>query len=696
MVKVKAKVNSPQADKSKKVKVKRQNFLLFFYIFVVLTGSVSLASELYTPPLHLSDAVQTASTGQLVKSEIKAPKGTESVWDPAKYISLDEVKAGMKAYCLTEYGAAGIEKFGVEVVDVVRNIEPGRNAILVKGTDERFMHTGPVAGCSGSPVYIEGRLAGALSFAFDFSKDPLYGVTPIEEMLTVGKGPSLLSSQFSPRGEVGTRGIGFGFDFSKPIDFDEIDRQITTPAFARNNKVAGAAVLPCPLITSGLPVQVCEQLNSFVEPIGLMVVWGAGGGVKGTDLSGWNRQSGGEGEPAGTSLADLSSAEGKGVKLVPGACLAIPLVSGDITMTVFGTVTEVVGDKVYGFGHSFSLPGLGLGLGYGPVDLPMATGQVHTVVSSLRRSFKLASVGEIVGALTISEETAVFGQLGARAKLIPLTVRVERYNDAEKRVYNCRVANNRLLAPLLLRAATAGATLYLGDLPPDHTIEYKVAIKVEGAESITFENVSTDSGLAEMLMESIGPVALLMNNPYKEVSINSIDYDVRIVPKNIISHIWSVDLSDSEVKAGEEIEVGVVVESVLAGKKKYQFRLKIPKDLPPGKYELSVCGAQDYEQFLKKVVPYRFTAQSLPGLIEAINNSLRIDRARLSCVLALPPGGVTVEEAEMPDLPATKALVLQNAKRALKTQPYQHWLENSLETGTIVIDKKVLQITVEE
>jgi hypothetical protein len=227
-------------------------------------------------------------------------------------------------------------------------------------------------------------------------------------------------------------------------------------------------------------------------------------------------------------------------------------------------------------------------------------------------------------------------------------------------------------------------------------VEYKVTINVEGAEPVTFENVSTDTGLAEVLMESAGSVALLMNNPYKEVNINSIDYDVRIVPKSIISHIWSVDLSDSEVKAGEEIEVGVVVESVLAGKKKYQFRLKIPKDLSPGKYELSVCGAEDYEQFLRKVVPYRFIAQNLPGLIEALNNSLRINRARLYCVLALPPRGVTVEEAELPDLPATKALVLQNVKRTLRAQPYQHWLENTLETGTIVIDKKVLYVTVEE
>jgi hypothetical protein len=657
------------------VKVKRQNFLLFtFWVSVVLAGSLCIAGE---PPFLSSPASVSLDASRGSRTEdrggkSKAPKGTEGVWDPARYISIDEVKPGMEAYCLTEYGSAGIEKFGVEVVDVVRNIDPGRNAILVKGIDERFMQTGPVAGCSGSPVYIEGRLAGAIAFAWPFSKDPLYGVTPIEEMLRVGQGGPLLSCE-SKKG-----GIGFVFDFSKPIDFAEIDRQITAPRFSTNNPANrpagwGAAILPCPLIISGVPAEVCKQLSASVEPLGLMVVTGVGSGVK--------SESGGEKQ-------SVDPAPDRDLKLVPGACLAVPLISGDITMGVYGTVTEVRGDKVYGFGHSF--------LGYGPVDLPIATGRVHTVVSSMFRSFKVASVVETVGALTADEGAAVFGQIGAKARTFPLTIKVERYNDSEKRLYNCRVANNRMFTPSLVRTAAAGAALYLGDLPPDHMIKYKVAIGVEGAESVTFENVSTAMELTEMLTESAGSVALLMNNPYKEVDIKSIDYDVRIVPKNIISHIWSADLSDSEVKAGEEIEVGVVVESVLAGKKKYQFRLKIPKDLSPGKYELSVCGAQDYEQFLRKVVPYRFIAQSLPGLIEAINNSLRIDRARLYCVLALPPGGITVEAAELPDLPATKALVLQNVKRVMRTQPYQHWLENSLETGTIVIDKKVLYITVEE
>jgi len=614
---------------------KDRRLLLFIFYFLVIFSAAVLQSE-----------TKAAQAGIL-----------EGIWDPAKYISLDEIKPGMEAYCLTEYGVDGIEKFGLEVVDVVRDVDPGLDLIYVKGTDERFIHTGPVAGCSGSPVYIDGRLAGALAYASFYSKDPLYGATPIEEMLKVGRGTRV------GRSKQGAGQAGSIFDFSRPIDFAEIDRQFRNSLLKRSRNLSGVNPLPCPLITSGLPRGVCEQLDELVKPLGLMVVAGGGGGSD--------------------NVKDSEK-----VELVPGACLMVPLVSGDITMSTYGTVTEVVGDKVYGFGHSY--------LGYGPVDLPMATGKVHTVVSSIYRSSKLASMVETVGALTTDESMAVFGRIGAKAKTIPLTIRIDRYNDTEKRVYNCQVANNRLVTPMLLQSAVSGAAFQLGNFPPDHMIEYKVTIGLEDAESINFENISTDRGLIELIMESVGSVAMLMNNPYEEVGIKSIDYDIRIVPRSIVSHIWSLDLSDSKVKAGENIEIGVVVESVLAGKKKYQCTLEVPEDLAPGRYDLTVCGSLDYERFLLKAVPYKFIVQSVPGLIEALNYSLGVGRDKLYFLLSLPPGGVALEQAELPDLPGTKALVLQNAKRALKIQPYRHWIERSLETGTVVIDKKVMKITVEK
>ena len=617
----------------------KRNFLLIVvHIWALLAG----------PPCFAGESALSSMNGPAV------PTGLQGIWDPAKYISLDEIRPGSKAYCLTEYGVAGIERFELEVIDVVRNMEPGRDAIMVRGADERFIHTGPVSGCSGSPVYIDGRLAGALAFTWPYAKDPLYGATPIAEMLMVGRGRRVDSSRTN------AAQAGFTFDFTAPIDLVEIDRQLRSAMLRTNRGLGGANFLPCPLITTGLPVAVSEQLRAVVEPFGFMVVAGGGSG----------------------------NIEGDGsLQLVPGASLAVPMVSGDIAMCVYGTVTEVVDDKVYGFGHSL--------FGYGLVDLPMATAKVHTVVSSIASSFKLASVGETVGALEIDEAAGIIGQIGARAKTIPLTIRVERFNDTEQRLYNCRLAHNRQLTPLYLRATVAAAALRLGDFPPDHTLEYRVAIGLKQAEQVAFENISTGLGLNEMIIETVSSVALLMNNPYERVDIESLDFDIRILPKSIVSHIWSAELSDSKVKAGQSVDIGVVVESVLAGKKEYRHSLEIPRDLAPGKYDLIVCGSRDYERFLAKVASYRFVAQSVPQLIDALNSSLQIDRDRLYFLLALPSGGVTVEKAELPDLPATKTLILRDAKRTLRILPYSHWIEQSLETGTVVIDKKTLGITVE-
>ena len=575
-----------------------------------------------------------------------------------RYITIDEVQPGMDAYCLTGYKGAEIEKFPLEVLSVVRDIRPGRDAILVQGTDERFIHTGPVWGCSGSPVYIDGRLAGALAFTWSFSKDPLYGVTPIEDILKVGQETqnSKLKTQ--------NYGMGFVFDFSKPVDFAEIDGRITAgpgtdpglaskghpdlsgvPAAARRfaeTSPPRQIALPCPLITYGLPTEVCEQLGALVEPFGLYAVSLTGVTVGG---SGGGSVPGAQG---GTGARETEHA-----KLAPGACLAVPLVTGDIKIEVIGTVTEV-------------------------------------------RSFKLASSVKIVGALTVDESTGVLGQLGRKAKMIPLTIRVTRYNDTEPRVYNCQIANNRLLTPLVLRSVVAGAALLRGNLPPENTVAYKGLIDVAGFGPISFENVSSGFGLAEAIADSVGPVAMLMNNPYEVAEIRSLDFDISIMSKSAVAHIWSVDLSDSRVKAGQTIEITVVVESVLGGRKKYESSLRIPDELVPGQYDLIISGGRGYGEFLKKAVPYRFVPQSLPGLVEAMNNVLSVKRDKLYCLLVLPAGGIAIEKAELPDLPATKALILQDGKRTLSTQSYPHWLEQTVETGTVVIDKKVMRITVEE
>ncbi len=615
-------------------------FVCFACISLLLAAPFCLAGE----EIHRADTSSEPSS---------CCRGSEEIWDPAKYIGIDEIRPGMEAYCLTCFQGTKAEKFGLEVLSVVRNIEPGRDAILVKVTDERFVHTGPVAGCSGSPVYVDGRLAGALSFAWTYSKDPLFGVTPIQEMLKVGR---------SAPSQRPTSQSGLAVDFSKPLDLADIGEQIGKGVFKQRHTLGGANPLPALLVISGLSPGVCEDLADLVQPSGIMLT------------------------ASGNNGATAQSSEKAQVE--PGACFAVPWVSGDIDMAWLGTVTEVVDDKVYGFGHGL--------LEYGPVDLPMATGEVYTVVPSLLQSFKIARTLDVIGALRQDESAAVVGRIGAQARTIALTIRLDRYNDTEVRTYNCQLANNRILTPNALQLAVAGAALQLGDLPPDHTIEYEVAIGLGDTERVSFKNVSANSGLLEMLMDGIGSVGLLMNNPYQEADIKSIDFGIHITPENNTSHIWSAELSDTKVKAGQAIQVAIVVESVLAEKKKYLFSLKIPDQLKPGKYQLMVCGSSGYEQFLRKAVPYRFIAQDMPSLIKALNDVLSVERDRLYCLLVLPAAGVALERAELPDLPATKALVFQDARRALKTRPYPRWLQKNIDIGTVVVDSEVLSIMVEK
>ena len=556
----------------------------------------------------------------------------------------------MSAYCLTVYKGTNIEKFDLEVIDVVYNFQPGRNAILVMGTDPRFLHTGPVAGCSGSPVYIDGRLAGALAFGWSFSKDPLYGVTPITEMLRVG-------SVGSSTKETGP--IDFRLDYSKQIDFADVQKRISQASEKSQINQSSLSPLPFPVITSQLPSGAIQILEQQVKPFGFMAIPGSG--------SGKNNET------------------DEAVELANGSCLAVPLVTGDIEMTAMGTVTEVVGDKIYGFGHSF--------LGYGPIDVPMATGKIHTIVSNLASSFKYGRSIKVIGAIRADESTAIYGLVGETARMIPMTIRVKRFNDAQNRVYNCSIANNQQLTPTLLGPAVASAALMAGDLPPDNVIHYKMKIGLENGKTLNSEN-SSIKGLEEILSEGTGAVTLLMNNPFKKVKITSLDFEVDIVNKKALSGIWSASLSDTEVKAGQNVKVSVITSSVLAEKKEYQFDVKIPEQLKPGKYNILVTGGEGYLEFLRQAMPQKFIANSLPSLIDAINDIFSVNRNQLHCLLTLPADGVVLEKAELPNLPGTKTLVMADSKRTLQMNPYPHWIDNSKQLNNVVMGKKVLEITI--
>ncbi len=576
--------------------------------------------------------------------------------DKTRYITIDEIKPGTDAVCLTVYKGTEPEKFNLKVVDVVRNITPNRNAILVMGTDEKFIHTGPVAGCSGSPVYINGRLAGALAFAWPFSKDPLYGVTPIEEMLTVGSYTSEKSASFTP-----------ALDFSKPVDLKAAYNQ-TINLKNHKSQAGGITMLPCPIATT-LPASCLADFTNTFESIGLLPV---SAGISG-------------------KLSEYTD-----VSMKPGGILTLPLVYGDIELSAIGTITEIVDDRVYAFGHDF--------LGEGPIDVPMATGYVHTVVARLTRSFKFGQSIDIKGALYADQSTAIVGRLGKKAATIPMRLTVERFNstkgcltaDEKIRTYNCQIVSHRYFTPLLAKICLSGTATMLGPLPADHSVQYKTRIGIKGCQPVCLENFSSLADLEDCLADSIGALSLIMNNPYDRPPISSLDFEVKILPRAAVSHIWSFSVSNTTVKPGQTITAQVTLESYLAGHRNYTTSLTIPTNVPPGQYKLLLGGTEDYMDLVTKAAPYKYTPENLPSLISIINDIANTKRNRLHLLLTLPAGGIAIETAQLPELPLSKTLLLNDEKRTMLAKPAAQWLEEIIPVDTIVLDSKSIDITIQE
>ena len=571
--------------------------------------------------------------------------------DDPDYIGIDRIVPGSTGYCLTVLQDTKIERFGLKVVSIVRKFDPGRDMILVIGTDERFKKIGPVRGCSGSPVYIDGKIAGALAGAWSFSDDPLYMVTPIEDILQIGSPEA--SAEQPPQSSA------VSFDFSKPIDLAEFSG-LMRAASANKNRSNNSLL---PLVTS-LPQHSCEELTELFESVGFMPV-------------------------AGT-VSGQTSAE---TDIQPGGVLTVPIISGDISVAAVGTAIDVRDNKVYGLGHAFP------GIGYGPTDLPMAAGTVHTVVSSTLFSFKLASPGDIIGAIRSNNSAGVLGLIGQKPKTIPMYITIDRSDNsqlARTGIFDCRIVSHRMYSPMAVQTALIGAATTAGSLTPEHTIKYKARIDIGNTKPITFENISSGRSFSELLDDTSGAAALLMNNPFKQTDITSMDFEMKIEPKNIRAKIWDVQLSDDTVKPSQTVDVSVILQTYRSEKELHKFRLDVPSDLKPGKYQLVIAGAAEYIRFVKNLSPHRFTALDFPTLTDALNNLLAVRRNRLFLTMEIASEGVTIRNKELPFLPQTKALLMQDKKRTTSVMPYNQWLEKSSEVGRIVLGKKTVQITVAE
>jgi hypothetical protein len=508
------------------------------------------------------------------------------------------------------------EPFKVRVISVLKNFIPKQDVILVRAEDPRVEFTGIAAGMSGSPVYVDGKLMGAIAYAWSFSKEPLAGVTPIESMLAERTRPRRTNSDDMLASSVPV-----------PVGLPHVAAHTSSPDEPRLQAVS------VPLSISGVSQVAMNDLAEDLKPYGLVPVRvGGGGGRK-------------KGLPVGLD------------KLEPGAPVGVELVRGDMSAVAMGTLTYVQGDKLVAFGHPM--------FGIGEVNLPLVLGEVHAFMPSMASSFKMASPIAEIGAVTQDRPSCIVGDLSRHATMVPIEVRVNA-PDMERRVFRAEVARNRRLTPVL---ASMVITSAIADAEPDVTemaITISSNLQVRGYGKVELKDqLFSGEGLSPRLLSaSRGVRALgeLMSNPFEPAIVDRLDIDVNVEFRRDLSEIISVALPGDSVRAGDVVPLHVTLKPYAGAEYTETVPVRIPASLAGQTVKLDVASGG-------MVRPDVAKPESLKGYIE----NLRTFYTTSSIVVSFntPDDGASLRGRLIPNLPEVALDTLRTGNQTRRADAYR-------------------------
>jgi hypothetical protein len=452
-------------------------------------------------------------------------------------MSITEIRPGMVGIGRTVFDGTHVEEFKVHVLGVIENIiGTRRNLILARLEGGPLGNTGVIAGMSGSPVYIDGRLIGAVSYALgSFSKEPIAGITPIEEMtdatsFTSARPPGARVKVEFPLTRDGlVASLRKALNWNRPFAERPDDAQLvgsTSVAGIGGREVATLLrPIATPLTMSGFDPAVADVLSAAFRDQGFVPMAGT----------------------AGTRAGEMPF-DGP---LKPGDAIGVTFVSGDLELGATGTVTHIDGDRVYAFGHPM--------YNLGPTQFPMTRAYVYTLLPSLFSSSKLSSTGEVIGTFTQDRPTAIAGRLGAAPKLLPVTLTL----DAERggsRTFKFNVVRDQLFTPLMTYTALVNT---LGSYERQFGIAtYAVRGKVQMKkyEPISFENLfSGDSASMNASAFIVAPLTSLINNDYEEVDLESLELSVKSTEEPKTATLQRVWIDEPRPRAGRTVPLKVAL-----------------------------------------------------------------------------------------------------------------------------------------
>ena len=589
--------------------------------------------------------------------------------NPTTYWKVDDIRPGMKGTGQTVMVGTKLEEFGAEVLGVMRGVSPGRDMVLCRLTGCNLDHSGIIQGMSGSPITIDGKLLGAVAFAWEFAKDPIAGVTPFQQMVEyvrssdrriaaeakdIGKHADARASTWGGSALI----AGLTDDGPSATDFGALTVSGGAPA--------GMRPIATPLAATGFTPRALAMLEERFRPLGL------------TPMAG------------GAASKQVIAAEGD-KPLVPGAPLSIAMVTGDFDLSGIGTVTHVEGDRVYGFGHPmFSL---------GTCDFPLMTGYIHTVYPRASVSMKMGSPLKVVGVLDTDVSTCVAGRIGLKPDMLPVSVRVKTGRYSDPHTYHVEMVREPNLLPNLVMSVLTNAIDTEGNLPEELTARIKATIRLKGHDPIEFNDTLSGPrftgpmGPAAMFNPIASIVNMLARNPLAKVRIEGIDCDVEISPGRTVAAIETVRLASDRLEPGETLKASVTLKPFKGERQTVTVTLPLPDDLPEGVYEATLCDASNSLRRLFRNEPGLGEPRDLDGLLSVIRLQTVPLRTSVYLHVPLPDRGLAVQGQPLPALPGSVRAVL-SAGRQTQDPPVRTDLVSSGETPWVVEGTQALKFTV--
>lgn len=548
-------------------------------------------------------------------------------------LPLTQIKPGMRGVGRTVFSGYQPEEFEVEAVDVVRDFYPRRNLILVRLRGSKAEFTGVAAGMSGSPIYFDGKLAGALSYSVGvFMKEPLAGVTPIHEMMEIFDREAARAQELAAAPRV----LSEGKFLEMALGLREITWENFAPPGLAQHGSAGVALRPLalPLSFSGIQPELLSEVETVLRPAGLLAI------------------SGGRAENDSVTVNDF----------VPGAAIGALVVSGDLSIEAIGTLTYRDDKKVLAFGHPF--------LSSGPINIPISLAKILTVVPSEYSAYKMGASALRMGALRQDRTTGIYGEIGAVPRMVPMRMRYTDETGRETR-FTFEFTDERSLStimPLFLRVVLMNALQSARLATGENSLNVTGELRFQDGQKVKLDNfyagitplpgVGYLNGTAQSTGEIAATFGAVMTSRFPPAPLAEIEVNFASLPGWRSAAIEQVWVDRNTVQPGDTVTVWARVQAYRGGKALLKQKLIVPRSASGQFLSIVAGGSRELAQIDQRTLPGRFVANTFTQLAALLNAKRRNDSVYFQ--LRAPDRGLVVEGEELASLPPTAYAIMQS------------------------------------